>query len=102
MSMGFVNFRPAFTKFLTSAWSRPQVNRIALTAVQQMNSQMTGHNVQMTEAHYDAAVESLLRGDTICKFLEAENEFVLESEGSGAAYALGKKLHQGIKMTMKD
>lgn len=102
MSFGLSNFRPVFTKFLTSAWQKPQVNRVALVAVQNMNSQMVGHGVTMTEAHYTAATASLLRGDPICQFLRAENEFVLESEGSGIAYALGKKLHQGIHAVHKD
>lgn len=57
---------------------------------------MVNNHVPMTEAHYEAAVQSIEKGDSLWGFLQTENSHVLESTGSGLIYDAGKSFHEGI------
>ena len=57
---------------------------------------MVKHDVFMTEAHYEIAVESILNGDNIAIFTWKENPHVVASEGTGMIYTFGKMYHIGL------
>ncbi|MFC5863576.1 hypothetical protein ACFPT7_14815 [Acidicapsa dinghuensis] len=88
---GQTDYRPHFTRFLSS--SPTGSDRCAVTVVGQMNKEMVRKGVPMSKEHYDAATDSLSRGDKLCGFLQAENSHVLKSNGTGFVYNAGKGFH---------
>ncbi len=61
-----------------------------------MNNEMARNNVPMTQAHYEAATQSIRRGDHLCQYLTSENQHVLDSTGSGFVYHAGRLFHCGL------
>jgi hypothetical protein len=88
--------REQFTDYLNDPLNKQNANGVTWQTVKMMNAQMVRDGVHMTAEHLDVARTSIGRGDNICKFLQAENLHVVESEGQGATYQAGKLLHQTI------
>jgi RHS repeat-associated protein len=101
------NYRPDFTDFLNDqagggnskacypsdgALNKP--NWITSNVISVMNEEMARNNVPMSEGHYQAAKDSINRGDNLLDFLKAENPHVLKSTGRGDIYYIGKGFHR--------
>lgn len=92
------NYRPQFTAFLSDSRHQQDANLVTWHTIKLMNDEMVRNNVPMTQAHFEAATRSLLQGDTICRFLAAENQHVLLSNGSGFVYQAGFVFHGGLSL----
>lgn len=92
------NYRPQFTAFLSDSRHQQHANLVTWHTIKLMNDEMVRNNVPMTQAHFEAATRSLLQGDTICRFLAAENQHVLLSNGSGFIYRAGFIFHGGLNL----
>ena len=95
------NYRPQFTSFLNSQHRNEKASKITVNTVSAMNNQMVREDIPMTRAHYEAATESISRGDTICGFLTSENKHVLDSKGNGCVYKMGKGFHHVVYQANK-
>lgn len=91
------NRRQDFDRFLNSA--PPTSNGITVSIVGFMHRAMMRNNVPMSDGHYQAATDSIRRGDGLCQYLWAENLHVLDSQGNGFAYNAGYQFHSTIRST---
>ena len=64
-----------------------------------MHRGMMRNNVSMSDGHYQAATDSIRRGDPLCQFLWSENQHVLDSRGNGFLYNSGYQFHSVLRST---
>lgn len=93
------DYRDEFGAFLDEHAKKPSANDSTLHAVRSIHQRMVSNRNGMTRAHYEAAKASILRGDTLCEFMRAENSHVINSTGSGLTYHAGKVAHYGVYYT---
>jgi hypothetical protein len=95
------DYRSDFTveveKFRNNLVTKSKHKPCTTEIVYHMNQQMVNNKVKMTKPHFEAAVESISRGDNIVEFTIAENSFVLSSNGKGFAYKFGYGYHKSLK-----
>lgn len=95
----FPDYRSKFTDFFSDPTTYQKSHPATFHIVRGMNNRMAANNVPMTKEHYDAATSSILKGDTVCSFMIAENPHVMKSTGSGVLYNMGKAAHTVISKT---
>ncbi len=93
------DFRPQFTKLFSDPQTYQKAHPVTYHIVKGMNNRMVANNVPMSKEHYETASASILKGDTVCKFVIEENTHVMQSTGSGPVYNAGKMVHTVISKT---
>lgn len=86
------DYRDDFSRFLENP--PPTADPATLSAIGWFNEKMVDNAVPMTKEHFDAATESITRGDSLAGFFAAENPHVVESTGSGFLYNMGLLAHE--------
>lgn len=98
------DFRAEFTALLAgyrnNEIKNPNNCPLTIELVYRMNQQMVQNGVPMSKAHFLAASQSIMRGDSIVNFTIAENQYVLAGTGKGFAYKAGYIYHQRLNATI--
>ncbi len=98
-STGTEDYRSQFNRFLASPETQRTGNGVTVGVVSRMSNEMSRNNVPMSQGHYQAATDSIRRGDGICRYLWSENLHVLDSRGSGFVYNSGFQFHSALRST---